>query len=236
MQEKLTSDVNKNWDSFSKVSSLDFSKLKSELLNTGEKIASFGRCELFDQHLGMLEKEFSSSSKLEFYHAWLIVNLRRKIDIEQNIKMFYELWQFESDFLLEKLSSRWLISACDTIIDYSDNLNEKSISIAAVLLMNTIKLYESEKLMYDQKRKEENFPIGRIDLFDGMTAYVHKSGDMVSNMIERLFIHKDIETTSWKILMELIHRIHRENTVYARMAELNINKWYKDEQFSAKKF
>ena len=228
--------IENSWERFTDISIMDFLYLKKNSVMGGVQKNSFGRRNLLDEHLTMLEKEFSNSSMLEFYHVWLIVNIRREINLKHNIEKFFILWAEESDFLLKRLDSRWLVSASDTIIDCSCDDTEIATSMSVVLFANTIKLYETERLILSSK-KSDTLEAGLIELFDGISAFRIGHGDMIFNMMERL-ASKEVATVSQKILMEILHRVHRFDTVYQRMANQHINlttAWWKNEQLFIKK-
>ncbi len=178
---------------------------------------------------------------LELYQVWLIVNIRRNIDKALNFEKLSSLWRHEDAFLLENLSTRWLISVCDTVVDCSENKHDVMVAMSATLFMNTIKLYETERMAQLQSRPEGDMvhplPSGTA-LFDGMTGYMEKGGDMVHNLSHRLF--QAVETDRWvgKIYLNLFKRAHEYDTVYKRMAEANENltvKWWSDGKFLIKK-
>jgi hypothetical protein len=73
------------------------------------------------------------------------VLLRRRIDLETNLARTRMLWRSEAPFLVAKLDSRWLVSACDTIIDHWHEPEERALALAGTLFANTIKLYETER-------------------------------------------------------------------------------------------
>src|ERR1044071_2745543 len=108
-------------DWFSSGSVPDFVALKHMRLLAGEPRASYGRMDGLEEQLAMLAGEFSSKSMLEFFHAGTIVHLRRGIGLDVHTDRFERMWREEREFLLEALDLRWLISACDTIVDISQD-------------------------------------------------------------------------------------------------------------------
>ena len=54
----------------------------------------------------MLEIEFSHQPVLLFYHTWLIVTIRREVNLQTALEAYRELWKIESDFLIKHLSTR----------------------------------------------------------------------------------------------------------------------------------
>ncbi len=214
----------------------DFESMRTEIVQAGEPVYSIGCKSDFQEHVKMLEIEFSQRPLLLFYHAWLCVCIRREVDLKKSLARFFLLWREESSFLIEHLSSRWLVSACDTVVDYSEDALEVSYSMSVVLLVNTIKLYESEELMmFDEFgiSYSSKVPTTRVSLFDGISAFRIGSGDMVKNMITRTCKIDSHNTTSYRVLMEIVQRVHRYNSVYRRAAKAHKNnrtRWWQDEQ------
>lgn len=169
----------------------------------------------------MLEKEFSGKSLLEFYCVWLIVKIRRKIDLESSVESFFILWDQEKDFLTQHLSSRWLVSVCDTYVDYANSKDEMGYAFGSILLINTMKLYETEQKMHQWKAVSNDIiSLGpKTQLFDGMTAYSAKGGDMITNMMHRVEQKMSQETVT---AGELIRRCSKVDTVFSRMSRYKI--------------
>ncbi|WP_198912819.1 hypothetical protein, partial [Streptococcus agalactiae] len=83
----------------------------------------------------------------------------------------------EYEFLCQHLSTRWLISACDTFIDYSSDDYLKALLMNAVVLINTIKLQESERFLTDtqnaqvDEHRKQSLQTERLALFDGVAGF-----------------------------------------------------------------
>jgi len=212
---------NQEYTSFDDVS---FERLKLTKVKGSEVKIAVGRKIDLTNHLEMLKEEYIGKTELEYYHACLIVFIRRNIEINTNLTKFYNLWNSESIFLCNNLSTRWLVSACDTIADHQSNNAESAMAICASLLVNTIKLYETEYLMLDNIVFSKQAPKPtQYELFDGITPFAVGKGDMVYNLISRIKNFKDKDLISYRILEELIVRIHTYNTVFKRMAGRHVN-------------
>jgi len=160
---------------------------------------------------------------------------------------------------------RWLVSTCDTIIDHDKNSLEVAYATSVTLLVNTIKLYETEEVVVLQHKNilyPDESP-KHINLFDGIFSYSIGGGDMILNMMNRIIPHSKDNRTFYKvlkniimklfnrslfspkkknishyILLEVLNRIHINNTVYRRMSNIHKNnktRWWDDEQFFIKK-
>lgn len=198
---------------------LDFDRLRNEVVTGLSYAPSFGRREDLQQHIEMLEREFVGQLRLKFVHAVLNVLLRRGIDTEIVYGHFRRIWTEHSDILLDTLDSRWLVSACDTICDHSTDLTEARTAILISLFTNTLKLAETERLMICPAEADSAEIKGRVPLFDGMTAFMPKSGDMLANLLRRLDRIFQSNNMAALIAREIISRALSANTVLARFSQ-----------------
>jgi hypothetical protein len=202
----------------------DLEKLKTNIVDQGESILSRGSAKDIRQHHATLRQEFSGQPELCFYHAMLIVMIRREIDLTHTIARFESLWHHHGDWLLKHLNIRWLVSACDTFADHGTNATEKSLALATTLLANTVKAYETENVMsfhtsveYDSqmlaKVQQEVIPI-----IEGMSCYTVGTDDTLRNMVWRM---KDIAPAhvTGKILIEVFQRLTTLPTAFGRLRQ-----------------
>jgi hypothetical protein len=207
---------------------VDFQHLKSTLVNEGEAESSRGRLEDIDDHLRMIAREFSGQPMILFYHAWLIVHIRRG----QLVKAaeFQNLWKSEPDYLIQHLNSRWLVSACDTFADIGQNDGETQLALATTLMMAVIKLYETEKCGYQvrqsffsmiSKKRQADKPSPFVsELFDGLTTFAVGNGDLIFNLLVRTkSVSERTPSIIGQILTELLRRLHKNDTVFKRMRD-----------------
>lgn len=208
---------------------LDIERFKAELVNCGPRHYSFGRKADLDAHIHMLKIEFSGKTYLEFFHAATTTFIRRRFNLDHCLGNFRRMWEEESAFMCERLDTRWLISACDTIIDHFEEPDEVATAVAGTLFMNTCKLYETERLTQEKVRDfQEVFrQTPRVALYDGMSAFVVGRGDMVKNLLHRIEKHSNTCIAS-PILKELIKRANTHDTVFKRFRDKHVNeqtKW-----------
>ncbi len=207
-------------DSYEEVDTKTF---KNRIVELGDPIYTFGTKVDLEEHLSVLAQEFSGKSYLEYFHAATIVFIRRKINLDFCLKNFFKMWDEEGDFLRSNLDSRWLVSACDTIIDHSTDPVDVATAISCVLLMNTVKLYETERVFSAKPSFVEHCPAentGRVNLFDGMSIFTIGRGDMVKKMLHRVNANSN-STISSLVLKELLVRLNKSDTVYKRFRELH---------------
>jgi len=210
-----------------------FEYLANESLNElelrlvqGERQAySFGKDPNLDQHVEMIRTEFVGKSEIELYHALLMVMIRRRIGLTVNIERAHSLWTTKSDFLCRNLDSRWLVSACDTIMEFWPEDAERALAATGSLFVNTIKLYESERWATNQMGAPQKYQLidRRIPLHDGLSAYVIGRGDMIMNLHRRIHALCANQSPAGKILLELLARASRFDTVFKRFHEVHTN-------------
>lgn len=182
-----------------------------------------------NHHLNDLRKEFHGATELEYYHAELNVLLRRKFKTKKTFKKFQELWHAKHHFLIEHLNTRWLISAADSFVDHDPNPLVQAYAFAAISLVNTCKLYETERFAsetvevpYNPRRIQE-LQKKRIPLFDGTSAFTVGTDDTLRNMCWRLkSLPKAIPTSL--ILTEIFDRLNQNETVYKRIKNKHTRK------------
>lgn len=194
----------------------DLDWMSSHIIETGDMVHWAGRKGDFEEHLETLETTFSGTPFICFYHSGLIVLIRRKIDLEINIAKFNRLWSEKSDVLLKHLSSRWLVSACDTIQDVASDPYEKALALAGTVLINVAKLYESERYATAAGTKHLKERRGTVHLFDGVMRFSAGNGDMITNMIARANAVAGNSPVAGRILLELFGRMQSHNTVFRR--------------------
>ncbi len=199
----------------------DLDLLRSRLVDAGEPVAPRGRKDDVHEHFRMLECGFSGRAELELLHAKVIVLIRRQIEYDFHVALFRRIWLEQGAFLLKNLDSRWLVSACDTVVDTSDDPAEVAAAFAGSLFMGTIKLYETERLGSDAGPAYPNFPNASIALFDGMTRFTRR-GDLVYNL--------DLRISRWPeqsfvvaIVRELYKRAKQNDTIYKRVQAMQSN-------------
>ena len=197
---------------------LDFDRLRSEIVAGLPYQPSFGAHQRLDDHLGMLEGEFVGQNRLKFVHAALIVLIRRGIETDIVYGHFCRLWADHADILLDSLDSRWLVSACDTICDFSPDPAEARIAVLLSLFTNTLKLVETERRITGPANSEPAKIVGRTPIFDGMTAFLPVNGNMVANLLQRLDKVLQSDTRVEMIGRELISRALSSDTVFRRLA------------------
>lgn len=185
-----------------------------------------GKGKQLDEKLRALTEELDGRTRIEFLHAALIVLIRRQVRLSAAKDVFFDLWESETDFLCKHLTLRWLVSACDTICDHPRSATEATTAIAASMLVNTIKLYETERLALrslDLSQPQfEALHAKRVDLFDGLTTFRVGRGNAIRNLVKRLEkISKADETLVSRIFFAAVERLLHGETVFLRFRRLH---------------
>jgi|SoiMethySBSTD1v2_1073268.scaffolds.fasta_scaffold220109_2 hypothetical protein len=184
--------------------------------------------EQLDGHLRMLSQEFSERRRLEFLHAILIVLIRRRIGLKRARKLFFDIWERETEFLCDHLTLRWLVSACDTVCDHPRSKMEATVAVSTSTFINTLKLYETERFtLQDRTVSRERLEAlrgKRLELFDGLTAYGIGRGDMILNLKRRIESTRQGDATFIaRIFFAAADRAFQGDTVFSRMRAVHTN-------------
>jgi hypothetical protein len=182
-----------------------------------------------ERHFARLQRGFFRKPSLSFELVKIIVLIRRGISLEHNVKLFFRITELEIDFLLSALSTRWLLSIADTYADYGTPVQQATAAMI-VLLFNTMKLTETERLIvvdnrHDQTQIELNDQCRArhepLELWDAMTAYSVPFGDMPRNMIGRMRGIAARDKVLAKVLDTLLERALSGQTILSRFAVYN---------------
>jgi hypothetical protein len=161
------------------------------------------------------------ASQLEFLHVCLIVMLRRRIETRKNFTTFHRIWNEEKTFLLKTLNSRWLVSACDTFADHARDKADRTTALAGAILLNTIKIYETERIFRGDYKEKEFAPHQWLHLFDGMHSFWIGNGDVIFNLKRRIDRLRHEKGPVDAILVELFERVNVHNTAFGRFRSVH---------------
>ncbi len=174
-----------------------------------------------DGKLALLWDEFRTEPIIGWIHAALTVYIRRRIDPQRSAARFFTLWDLHRETLLRELDTRWLVSACDTIIDISEDATQRALALNASMFVNTMKLYESERLSNGLDAPTYPIRTDYVPLMDGMTMFFAGTGDMIFNLRQRMLDVASDGSLAADILRELVARAFRHDTVFRRLAAIH---------------
>lgn len=218
------------------VAAVDLSAMRTRIIDVGEAVQTHRTERSLDQHLSNLRCEFSGQSELAFYHAKLIVFIRREVRPADSFRQFNALWMQEAEFLCQNLNLRWLISAADTFVDLSPEPRLRAVGMMASLLGNTIKITESDRYIHGgeelkpQQDRVDDLQVNQVPLFDGTTVFAVGREDTLRNMYWRLEPFFSIKPVGL-ILEAVYNRMQEHDTAYARLRTLHYldrTRWWND--------
>lgn len=225
---KITSDIdNSQWQA-----------MKTTIISGNTAKYTHGADKDLQKHIINLREEFVGQPEINYQHAILVLLIRREIDVNKYFLQFQQLWLAENHFLLKSLNTRWLISACDTFIDYSEDSCLKALLMNAVILVNTIKLQESERYLtfsdnaQPDKQRYNSLQNERLALFDGVAGFAVGTDDTLRNMRWRLDKLAKLHPLG-DLVIEIFERVQQPDadTVYSRFRSLHIRDktaWWTD--------
>ena len=219
-----------------------FDEMKNTIITDGTcdsaKLTNKPRTNDLQSHLDNLKHQFIGRSELCFYHATLIVLLRRSYKVEQTFTEFEQLWTAETDYLLEHLSLRWIVSGCDTFIDHSINKNRAAILMNVVTLMNTLRVYETREFIHldpiPKTTALNNTNVAalykeNILLYDDLTYFRIGSDDTLKNMRDRYKKFSAIDKLATDILLAVFDKLQNNESAFSAMRSLHKSeksKWW----------
>lgn len=199
----------------------DWAALATARIEGHERVLLTGRRDVLEEHLKALEDEFRGEPQLHYYHAALSVLIRRDIQRDLALAQFYSMWRDQPDCML-RLSTRWLISACDTLMAHSQDMADRTAGAAGSFIGNLVKLYETERHFSGVARAIDG-PRGPVPLFDGLTTFSIGNGDMIMNQRRRFADLVQSGSFAHRIVATILERIDSNDTVFSRFAALHQN-------------
>ena len=176
-----------------------------------------GRRPDFFEHANELRSEFAGRSELLVLHAAFVVALRRRLALDHFRPLYLRLWRDEGDFLLRELSLRWLVSACDTLVDHGETPAQRAVALNGTVLANLAKLAETERRLSPPGEARAAGGKGPgSELFDGMTLF-RAGGDMIDNLFRRIDGVAQADAVAGPILAEIARRVRALDTVVRRL-------------------
>ncbi len=155
----------------------------------------------------------------------IIKSLRKKENTDGNWEEFKEIIEINVDQVCTVLDTRWLVSVCDTFVDYGSHI-EKRNAMLVVQFANLEKLWATYLLMYDINLNSEKLDQLKknkiIPLWDGVYSFNINQGDMTNNMFSRMDVLMRETPVIEKIYQVVLERLRLNDTVLS-----NLNKYHK---------
>ena len=167
---------------------VDFAPLKLARVD-GRAPEVEGSRSTYARKLRELSEEFDGLPALMRLHGLLIAHLRRRSAPAHTAALFLRLWTEESDWLLQRLDARWLVSAITTFGDHGATEVQRRLGQSLSLMFGMMKLYETERL-YSGSTPDQPFDWTRrppTPLALQMDAYALGGGGLDVNLLGRLW-------------------------------------------------
>lgn len=187
-------------------------------------------------HLNNLKYRSIGEPELCFYHNTLVILLRRKYKTKETFAEFERLWLTETEFLLSHLSIRWIVSACDTFIDYSNNPSRRAILMNVITLVNTLRTYETDRHLrlstgtdlppFNEDKKAELYK-GDLPLYDGLTYFRIGTDDSLRNMRKRYTKFYKVDEFATTILLDVFEKLQNNKSAFTTLRSLHKDDWSK---------
>lgn len=167
-----------------------------------------------------LRDEFTGRSELCFWHGFVIACLRKSGYPEHFPALFERMWAEQAPHLLAHLDLRWLVSAATTFGDVGPAPGQRTLGLALSVLMNTMKLYESERV-FSGLPPQVPFAFGKRAkgaLPMQMDGFAIRHGDADVQMLARLWRLSEAEPVMAPLGRALLTALAAEDgTVFARL-------------------
>ena len=154
-----------------------------------------------------------------------IIELRKGINPEENWAKFKSIVEKNIKQICDSVDTRWLISICDTFVDYGNDIECRN-ALCIVTLFNMEKLAQTNSLLFNKEKNITNEIALKkselIDLWDGVTSFDIVCGDLTNNLFLR-FENKLKPTPILHLLFKtLLARLKKNNSSIL----VNLNKYH----------
>ena len=188
------------------------------------------RTKNLENHLDNLKHQFIDQSELCFYHATLVVLLRRNYKPDETFTEFKTLWTTQIDYLLEHLSLRWIVSACDTFIDHSTNKIQAAILMNVTTLINTLRVYETQQFLQLNPNSESlSLTTTKVDalyysdlpLYQGLTYFRIGTDDTLKHMRSRYESFYNTDKLATTMLLSVFDKLQANKSAFSTLRALH---------------
>ncbi|MFD1193616.1 glycosyltransferase family 2 protein [Seohaeicola saemankumensis] len=186
----------------------------------GRALSVEGSKSTYARKLRELSQEFDGLPALMLLHGLLIAHLRRRTAPDHAGPLFLRLWAEESDWLLQRLDARWLVSAITTFGDHGATETQRRLGQSISVMFAMMKLYETERV-YSGADPTRPFDWSKRKippLAMQMDAYALAAGGLDVNMLGRLWQDSDGDPVIAPLARHLLDLlIADDRTVFRRL-------------------
>lgn len=181
-----------------------------------------------EQHLKAMEAEFIGKPRVLYELVSLIIKIRRKNNLAQNVVTFTDLLGRYTNVIIDNADVRWLVSICDTIADHGDDIM-KPRAMMIVNYVNMIKLNDTLLTIVKDPNidgdKKRNFKVSPT--WAGLTSFDIEKGDMTKNMFRRLEnVLKDTPLLK-QIFLKIQNEVKQNNNSLTTLAKIHKSSFWK---------
>lgn len=159
-----------------------------------------------------LRSELTGQSELVLLHGMLIAHMRKRRFPDHVPHLFRRLWVEHGPYLLDALSTRWLISAVITFGEHGATASEQALGREMGMMFSMMKLYEFERL-HSGKAPDEAFGLRRVDaeLPLGMTPFSLATGGLDINLLAPVWQHALDEPVMGPLACRLLEQLNQDS-------------------------
>jgi hypothetical protein len=173
-----------------------------------------------------LRTELVGQSELVLLHGMLIAHMRKRRFPDHAPQLFRRIWVEHTPFLLDVLSTRWLISAVITFGEHGATASEQALGREMGMMFSMMKLYEFERL-HSGKTPDEAFGLGRVkaELPLGMTPFSLATGGLDINLLAPVWQRAMDEPVMGALACRLLEQLNQDpGGLFRRIGKMRAKK------------
>lgn len=197
---------------------MDLGALLTRRLPSNVDCPAVSRLSMSDQSR-LLDYHFRGKSELSKLNALTISYLRRNTPHTKKARtLFLRIWVEYGIFLVNELSSRWLISTLQTFLDHGTSEAQRLVGGCGYFYANMIKIYEGERAIEglgQDKILSGTEPI-TPNKFRGLDRYKVGGTDLLLNTNALALEISRMDSASGLVLQEFLLRVKTSGNVFTR--------------------
>ena len=199
--------------------SIDLKDYVFTYLPADMELPTVSRDQMEDQSR-ILDYHLRGKSKLAHLNALVISYLRRDtVHTEKARLLFHRIWNEKGMFLVNELSTRWLISTFQTFLDHGRNEAQRQIGATGYFYANMMKIYEGERSI-EGRLQDEVYAQGSPQTkneFRGLDRFSLGGTDLMLNTNALALEIAAKDDVAGLVLQEFLLRVKESKTVFSRM-------------------
>lgn len=196
----------------------DLDVLLQELMPKNVAPPNLNRTDMNHQSV-ILGYHLRGKSKLCHLNGLTISYLRRDTPHTDKARgLFHRIWREKGPFIINELSTRWLISTLQTFMDHGQNEAQRSIGTAGYFYANMMKIYEGERAIegLEQNASYEHTEHRTKNYFRGLDRYNLGGTDLMLNTNALALEVAQRDAVAGLVLEEFLVRVKCSENVFSR--------------------